>query len=82
MDISESKAHNVINRLEVRKDLRDESAWVLTSAGRFSRMCKNSQITKSELKSRIDMIKSHAESFKQYNRWLLFKIFQYINLFL
>lgn len=36
MDISESKAHNVILRLTERKALHDEAAWVLTSAAKTS----------------------------------------------
>ena len=41
MDISENKAHNVIKRLQLRKQLIDESAWVLTSAAGFVHMCRN-----------------------------------------
>lgn len=46
MDISESKTYNVIQRLKVRKNLIAESAWVLTSAAKFSVMTRKRNIPK------------------------------------
>lgn len=50
METSEAKTYNVIKRLRARQSLKEESAWVLTSAAKLSFMHKKKSASREKFK--------------------------------
>jgi len=64
MDMAEEKSHNVIMRLNIRQELKEEAAWILTAAAKLGIRTKKGIISKRESKHELAIIKKHTALFK------------------
>lgn len=65
MDVKENKASIILDKLEIRKKMRNEAAWIIGGLGRLFRIENMTNREKEALRSRFS---DHLHKFKMYRR--------------